>query len=294
MMKDKESGVALIQVLLISTIISLMAIQFSHTSRHQVITAKNIVERENVRLESYSLLNMAIFTLLAHDLHIYENDSSYLLELQKLRTEGQYISNANNAKIKVQDIGGLLPIYHPYHPLWLKYLAGLGYDLETSKSIIQYLKDVQDEDKLSKNGFEPEMNAKGLQYLNRPFQTKTEVQNYLGIYPKLKDNVDKHIHHYGIYSVSLLESPEFIIKSVIKDSFIGGKINKQLVHSQKNTQYISDFINSVQMEDALTTFPSTFKRISIELETTDLHWTESVDVQLSGLSIPPYQLIGRE
>ena len=130
----KNEGIALIQVLLISTILTLLALQFSYTARQQVKTAQSLIEREEARLLAYSLKNKAIFTLLAFELRGINGLPDDLMQLQNLRIGGEKVRYSQVAQIKLEDLSGRLSIYHPTHPAWERFLTELGYTREQVKN----------------------------------------------------------------------------------------------------------------------------------------------------------------
>ena len=289
----KNEGIALIQVLLISTILTLLALQFSYTARQQVKTAQSLIEREEARLLAYSLKNKAIFTLLAFELRGINGLPDDLMQLQNLRIGGEKVRYSQVAQIKLEDLSGRLSIYHPTHPAWERFLTELGYTREQVKNIIQYLIDVQDKDRKSRYGVEPKFNDNNMPYLNRPFQSSTEAQKYLQQYPVLLDNYEKYIHHYANYEISMLHTPELISKAIIGESLPTNFASFEEGEKRDVSKYITGIIDSRYPEESFSTFPSVYKRVNIEIDTGNVLWRDSIDVKLNGLKKPPYTLIGR-
>ena len=62
---NSQTGIALIQVLLISLIISLLAIQFSVTAGDQVEMAQSFQNRVNSQIEAHSVFSEIIFSQLS-------------------------------------------------------------------------------------------------------------------------------------------------------------------------------------------------------------------------------------
>jgi general secretion pathway protein K len=63
-LKSKTRGIALFQVLLITAVISLLAIQFTQTAQNQIAIATTIVDRVQAQVDLRSLENELLFTLL--------------------------------------------------------------------------------------------------------------------------------------------------------------------------------------------------------------------------------------
>ena len=78
-MRD-QSGVALLQVLLISLIISLISLQFTFTARDHVQVAGEFDQRITAQLLAYSAFNEAIFIQLSETVVKINNGPVDLIE----------------------------------------------------------------------------------------------------------------------------------------------------------------------------------------------------------------------
>ena len=292
----KNSGVALIQVLIISAVISLLAIQFSYTARDQVYIATTMNERVVAKLDAYSLQNQVLYAILTSETETKDNQSSsFELIDEQLENGISLITLQNGNTVNVQDLAGLIPIRYPKHPLWIPLLAHLGYGESEVRNIINYLEDVQDVDSDAELGIEPSIAPNGLPYLNRPFQSKTEVQLYLSHLPKLAKQVDVSVHHYGIYRVNIVEASQTLLSSVFGDEIANALIAQKTSQKHQEAQKLFQTMLGERFPaEAVSVIPSTSRRIRVGVQNNTVLWEENLDVKIATTSNPPYTLIGRD
>ena len=119
--RSRQSGVALLQVLLIASIISLLAIQFTKTARSQVDIASKFEDRIRAQLLTRSAINEVIFTELSDTVEALiaaENQSAdFQSYSEKINYWGEPFSWGENITIHMQDLNGLAPQRYPDHPV---------------------------------------------------------------------------------------------------------------------------------------------------------------------------------
>lgn len=111
-----QSGVALIQVLLICAILLLFVVQLSKESRDQVKTALHFKERALAEVEIQSTLNKVQFALLTRD----SSAKSVAIDGAPIPFHGEEVLIDGGLKVSLQDEAGLLSL--PYGAEYLKRL----------------------------------------------------------------------------------------------------------------------------------------------------------------------------
>lgn len=286
-------GVALIQVLLLSVILTLLAVQFSHTARQQIESASGLSDRVNAQLLSYSFLSKMQFIALTDELKEYETLPSEFTELRSGINTALPFKINDDIKMQLRDISGMLSLRYPKHPLWSHYLTHLGYDQQEQSDIVNYLIDLQDKDEQSIMGKEPETNELGMVYLNRPFQTKSETYTYLGVWPKLQQKLGIDFHHYADYEVNITHASAELI-----EAYFGSELAQDLLllknEPQKYKAQLRELVSGQFPEETVSVYPSSKKRLSVSVSKGNVLWHESIDVNIATTSFPPIVLIGRD
>lgn len=150
-MTNNQKGIALLQVLLISSIISILALYFTLTARQQLAVASLASDRVNAVLQLKSAESKVLFELLTK-----ESTESDLYPLPKgYNFYANPIEVDEYTTVEIQDVAGLLSIQFPDSMLLKRTLIRLGSTEETANIYSDSLADWQDSDDLKRlNGAE--------------------------------------------------------------------------------------------------------------------------------------------
>ena len=287
-------GVALIQVLLISAIISLLAIQFSYTARDQVEMTISLENRVKAQLKFHSVQAQLLFALIETEQTLFIEMPAYFDTFNTLSAHTEEITFEEGIKIQLRDSSSMLSFRFMEHPLWIPYLEALGYQEDEAQTIINDLKDLQDLDRTNAIGLaEPVVNSEGLPYPNRPFQNDKESHLYTKAYPKLNAQVGKTVSYFGHYRTNMR-----YMDNVLKTAAFGEEVTAYLDEAERNGDFkVLDLINLPFYQahpDFFRYIQSPFRIVDIEVQVEDVLWQESIHVILQPLSKPPFVLIGRQ
>ncbi|MGI2113426.1 general secretion pathway protein GspK [Shewanella frigidimarina] len=148
-----QQGIALIQVLLLTAILSMMALHFTLSSRQQVIIATDLQNKIEAEVQMRTLESKVLFALLT--LPRDEQDNSERQDSVIGRSWnffGKPFKVANNATVSFQDINGLLSVYGTAYSAPLeRLLLQFGQSSQQAKNIISNLHHWQGLDKRSVN-----------------------------------------------------------------------------------------------------------------------------------------------
>lgn len=136
-----QRGVALIQVLLLTAILSMMALQFTLSSRQQVTIATDLQNKMQAEIKLRTLESRLLFTLLT----LSKNDADRALlqedEIGRVwNFYGKPFAVSEVATVSIQDLNGLLSVYGANNSKQLEeFLVFLGKQPQEAKSIASNL-----------------------------------------------------------------------------------------------------------------------------------------------------------
>ncbi|GIU49875.1 hypothetical protein TUM4438_34420 [Shewanella sairae] len=136
-----QHGVALIQVLLLTAILSMMALQFTLSSRQQVTTATDLQNKMQAEVKLRTLESKLLFKLLTLSRNDVD-DISKQDEIGKLwNFYGKPFSVGSGETVTIQDVNGLLSVYGGSNAAELEaYLVLVGASPQQAKSIVSNIK----------------------------------------------------------------------------------------------------------------------------------------------------------
>ena len=136
-----QRGVALIQVLLLTAILSMMALQFTLSSRQQVTIATDLQNKMQAEIKLRSLESKMLFTLLTLSKSDLDTRLAQENEIGRLwNFYGKPFSVSESETVSIQDVNGLLSVYGTTNSFELQeFLVFLGIQTQEAKTIISNL-----------------------------------------------------------------------------------------------------------------------------------------------------------
>jgi len=289
----QQSGIALLQVLLLSMVISLLLIQLVYTARGQLELAATVEKRINADLIIHSALNEAIFARVVNGSPVPNGALNFIRESGTLVTE----IGGFKVEASMSDVSGLLPLRYPNHPLWPMVLKELGMHPEEIVAFLDELSDMQDRDLETSRGVrEPEFSRSGFQYPNAPIQTLNSLQAWHQLDSDRIEAIKTISHKYEQAAVNLLTAP-----SVIQKAALDGYQRKSLTQSAQTPESSAASRSSVTMtlseylqerfDGWVETGRSGIWRLQTEVVADDFSRSISYDFLLSPDSFPPFVIL---
>ena len=285
----RQRGVALLQVLLLSMVISLLLLQLVYTARGQLAVAREVEQRVDADLVLYSARNEALFATLVTPDSLDRN----ALSLINLPTAAQgRISNFESGfsvKTRLRDISGLLPLRFPKHPLWLGTLERLGMERDVAELFLKELEHMQDLDSEGPDlAREPPVSGSGFAYPNIPLQMPNSIGSWVALDPLMQQRIESVSHHYMQDTVNLMAAPESVV-----DAALGG-YGAQLIDDAGSD------VSSVELMRYLAeSYPywvevsnSGLWRLEVAVEGDLLTRSARYDFRLSIKNDPPFIIVG--
>jgi len=294
----KNSGVALIQVLLISAIISILAISFTHTARDQIEMATAFEQRIKAAQQLKSVQSQIIYKLLTQrDFTAEEQNQETQMNVSwNFYGEPFVIDSPIDANIvvSIQEIQGLLSQRYPNTPFWNKLLKNMGYDDEQIKQKQGLLKGWQDKDTDSWliGDSEPEATEAGVKYPNQPIQLPNEIDWLFPDEIDQRDVVKQVSTHYSNSKFNPMNAPNRLLALLFEQPLAESLIEQRaqgLLTSDEMKEYLGDLYDS----ETVTTYRGGQLTITILISSETVQIQESIDILLQPYKTPAVQIIAR-
>ena len=294
---SRQSGVALIQVLLISVVISLLALTFTKTARDQIVMASQFDGRVSIQLKAYSAKNKAIFSLLSDRLELMDSNEQWLFELESLKRQTNFYGDAlfygDSTYVSVQDLNGLLPQRHIEHIFWPKFFQGFNWSSTKIEETLGIWSDFQDPniDSWISGKREPDYLPGGHLYLDGFAQNERPIFWIFEEDHHVRDSILKVSDINAPYSMNILNMPAVLLQRlfdpIVSQSIIDNR-------KQRNSEVRALIPESLD-EEMVYVHDSGRLRVSILVENDDVNWNETMTLYLAHLNNPPYNILeGKE
>ncbi|MDG0969236.1 MAG: hypothetical protein P8Q37_02965 [Porticoccaceae bacterium] len=289
-----QSGVALLQVLLISTVISLLALSLTFSARDQVDIALQFENRVKAQLKAESAINIALFVQLSESAVSFDPlgvvDFTHLKGLHNLYGDLQQWDE--NTAVVAQDMNGLLPQIYPSHFLWDYLLLSLSFGDVEVRELMGVWSDAIDKDSESwlRGDREPVSLPNGKLIENDFPQTDHLVSWVFFEYPKIIESIKSTSHVLGSYDINLLNAPEFLIRKLFDPS-----IAEQILAIRKAGNVMDADLNAILpngfLAEEIYIHDSATRKISATSSHGGARITISKIFYLNPQSEPPFSVI---
>lgn len=306
-MIKRERGVALLQALLLSMIVSLLALQLTLTARDQVTTVRLVEERLKADLLIHSLEIEALFNLLT----LEDQAPSFKGDWKtgaEARATGQTFAPIAGVTVTISDLSGRLPLRYPDHPLWRGALVQLGMPIAQADDFLITLRDLQANDQsVTAAERNPNVATDRGRYPNRYLQLSNEVEYWLGDWNGWMPAIREISHHYPLAQVNrdaLTETLERAVDMLAVRQGIGRNVYEgsadaydsggDLNRRAAKVEAVSwPTLRSLQDSELVTSLSSNYWRVDVVVERPDLIRRVKSDILLQSLDNPPFLIIDR-
>ncbi|WP_282064752.1 general secretion pathway protein GspK [Vibrio rotiferianus] len=260
----RQQGVALIQVLLISTILSIFALQINQTSRNQVLLAKGFIDKSDA-INKIRTARSQLFYALSVEARTQDGGSDNKLA-KTWNFYNKPFKAPNGVVIKIQDIGGLLKLTNATSTQLYQVLQNIGLTKEEADVYVASLQDWQDGDDLTRfNGMETdEYLEQGMRPpRNSRIQFLEELEAVNGMKPQAWARLKPLITTQPVAQFNPYTAPEEVLSALYSDS-----IAQRVKSLRQQESYVTS--QDFQQETGIypgeweTVYPSIYSRISLE------------------------------
>lgn len=290
--RHSEHGVALIQVLLITIIISLMALRFSQTAQSQVIMANQVSDRVLAQLDAYSAKNKTIFLVLSKrvlSLQDYKavSEKSDDLPRVSLNYYGHPIAISDSSSVRVQDLNSLLPQRHPKSVMWGELLSTMGLTEVDIDEVIGVWSDFQDPDLDSwiKGDQEPQKLDSGHAYLNGFSQNSLPIKWIFFKFSHLTPTIERFSSVDSPRDVNIRNMPDELLDYLFDATVSTAIKNNRMMSISNLKSLLPQYPQNVLISDP--------RRLRIEVSSTkgQVEWRESSSLIFAPLQDPPFSVL---
>lgn len=287
----RQQGVALLQVLLLSVVITLLLLQLIYTARGQLAVTSEVEQRVKADLLIHSAQNEALYSILITPGTLQPETLTFIAENQgPIRAAEVLLENGVSVKTRLFDLSGLLPLRFPENSLWRSALFEMGLEAELVNSFLFELRQMQDLDSKASDMFdEPLRSTAGVAYPNLPIQLSQSVNSWFDLDPLVRKKIREISHHYSQATVNLMASPDPIVKGAMGE--FGARIVDQLDGSLSDAKTRA-FIAS-RHPDWIELRLSGLWRLDVVVESSLIKRRSRADFRLNAQSPTPFLLVGR-
>ena len=295
----RQAGIALIQVLLLSAIISLLALRLTYTARDQIQMAEQLEGRVRAQLASYSAINEVIFLQLSSQIFQVPNakgfDDSLKEKKRSINLHGDPIVWDDGVSVSVQDLNGLLPQLFPTHQLWPQMLSGLSLGAGDIDTYLGVWEDMQDTDTRSwiSGDVEPANLPTGQSYPNTYAQNDKIMRWVFSQRPTVLPKLLNYSHIHAPYDTNLLNSPEALI-NILFDEATASAMIEHRVNQVDNRGVFRSLIPTDISQQNIVFYNSGFYKVESEAKFGDVHWRQQKVVHLTSIGQAPFQIYSNE
>ena len=292
----KQSGVALLQVLLISLVISLLAIRFTQTARDQITIAGQFNGRVQAQFTAYSAKSAAIFAALSDRITpvtVTGQGAGLVLQIKnKLGRHGDPVTFDNGVTIALQDLNGLLPQRYPYHPLWPKALVGLGLTEQQAKQRLGIWSDFQDADidAWIPGEKEPLTLPAGQAYLNGFAQTDLPLRWVFADQPDLTKTLLSISDINTPYALNMGNAPRPLLQALFESDATAAMISDRAL-SEVFVKQLLPMAMVDEFNPPTSVRNSSHLQIKTSVVQEQASWTETATLYLTPFLDPPYRIL---
>ncbi|NOH84551.1 general secretion pathway protein GspK [Vibrio sp. 03-59-1] len=206
-----SKGIALLQVLLISAIITVLALYLTLTAQQQISVAQLAADKATAELHLRSTESEVLFNLLTRE---ESTDNQELALPDGYNFYNTPFKVGKYAKVSLQDVSGLIDIHYPDETLLSNTIKNLGFDGNQAAIVVDSLLDWQDSDSLSRlNGAERGDYELGPR--NRLISSYSELKLVKGFTSELWDKLTPLLSSVRTKYFNPMVSPEPILKAYL-------------------------------------------------------------------------------
>lgn len=283
LIRDKNQGIALIQVLLICAVISVLALYFSLLARQQV----QVATIANDKSLAYMHLKTAESQILLSLFTRQQREQDAEQGLAGINTHGSPFAIGDHVQAQVQDLSGLISIAAPHRQRLINTLIELGASRREAELFVGRLIDWQDDDNLPRaNGQEQYGDARGPR--NRRISTLDELDLIAAEpYPWLKPLKSLLTTQWTPYFNPRLAPAPILRAHLGQDADIVLESRETNVLTSREYQYLTGEVG----QDGLIFVGSDLFRITLQAKVGQAFLTKQLTVELDPYAEAPVAVL---
>lgn len=293
---NSQSGIALFQVLLITAVISILAIQFTQTARNQIAIAQIIVDRVDAQAKLRSVEAELLFSLITEQRYLDVDSSNPYVKQWNFYGKPfkpAIEDSSTNFEITIQDLSGLIGLHQGRgNNLLTPLLNKLNTDNTLGESInaealSSALIDWQDDDDLVLiNGAEKNQYDRPGMPSNLPLQTYQELLYIKGFTPALVNYLKPLTTIRPQRYFNPMVSPPEVLGLLVDED----RLNEILRLRDAGLLTISEFthLSGLESDVSLMFFPSGLLRIDFNVTVSQVTLRKTIAIYIQPYDKHPY------
>jgi hypothetical protein len=288
-----QSGVALLQVLLVTIVFSLLALQFTKSAQTQISIAAAVENRVTTQLAVESTFNEVIFNYLSDTSVPFDvgADESNVRYSGPLMTWAEPVQWTADILVQIQDLNGLLPQQYPSHPLWREVLRNRGLEEEVIDTYLGVWRDMLDADinSWSFGDVEPKTLPTGQVYLNSIPQTNHVLNWVFSDRPQLSDFLNQISHIEAPFDTNIYNAPSRLLDILLEESL--SDTIQTLDENNARSKLPAEMLPAVLRRENIFIYESGRLLVTISARTDTGYWISDWIVQRTLEQDSPYSII---
>ena len=304
----KQKGIALFQVLLMTAIIAVLALQFSQTAKNQVAIATIMSDRIAAEIAQKNEESELIFALLTQPRekniessitvvkkwNFFNEPFSLTNEAVDIRANSTSLPGEAESTLAIQDLNALVSLYRGGDvKLITPLLKSFAVSDADASIIVNSLGDWQDFDSLIRiNGAEKESYSEPGMPTNMPLQSFSEILQIKGLTPVLAKKIRPFVTIRPQSYFNPMNAPKEVMSLLLPsqkvDNIIRLRDNDSLTSSEFSLQ------SGIATDEGIYFFTSGLLRVTLKTVINDVVLTKQLDVLIQPHKKHPYIEYGIE
>ncbi|MFT7008489.1 MAG: general secretion pathway protein K [Colwellia sp.] len=274
----KQKGIALVQVLIITAILSVIAIYITKSARLQIQVATWATDKSQATIIAHSAQNKLIFELLTRDWQTNNQDPNLNSISAKWNFYNQPFELQAGVVVNLQDQAGLIDIHYPNRNVITRRLLLAGLSDGDAQEAVDILLDWQDSDSILRR-FGKEFPVIGR---NGPMADIREWLLQGTLSEQQFENIREDFSIAGAGHLNLMNSPKSLLTALTNES-IADEVVRLRNNNSLNRQLMSRVTGILQDEDIIFAV-SNKQRISITVAYGEAEVNKQIQIELDPYS----------
>ncbi|WDE13268.1 general secretion pathway protein GspK [Thalassomonas haliotis] len=250
-LNNKDQGIALIQVLLVTAVLSVLALFMTQTAKNQVSQAQWVNDKAQAQVELYSAEALLLFELLTQKkIKSPQMSESVTGDIaSRWNFFAMPFSLKDGVEVKIQDQSGLLQLHYPDSGLLKKLVATVEPSPAKVEIIVDSIMDWQDLDNtLRANGAEAgKYSSKGL-IRNGAVPSVYDIKHVKSITPAVLELLKENTTIYQAGAFSPINAPEGLLNALMDLNTVEQVLSLRRSNQMTNNLF-SDITGIVEDDD---------------------------------------------
>jgi general secretion pathway protein K len=268
----KQRGIALVQVLLFSAVLSVISLYFSNLAKEQVVVAQAANNKTEAFIELHSARQHLLFNLLVTEKQLTTSPE----QPYGWNFFGDSFSLTPTVNAQLFDLSSKLNIRYPTRERLTKLLDFLGMDNESIRDWIANLLDYQDLDTIGQFGGGEHLMGSG-KNRNGPLSDKSELRK-MGLEDRTLNELVNNVSIYRNYEFNPINASPTLLEALYGAQVMEKVMTLRKVPNLTKAEFIEQ--TYIKEEEGVFIFPSNDFQITLTSTVQGISLSQSWTVRL--------------